>query len=552
MAESNVDLELELLRARTSNSDPLKQVVLEKNKTKYFRDLIRTAAQGVSFGTMDEIEAYVKSKINDSDYTNNLEIIRGQIAKFAEENPKTALAAEIGGSLPTAALGGAGLARVGVKGAMKVGGIEGAAYGFGKGEGDVAERGKSAITSGALSAAGSKAGDIIFPKVTEAAKRLMKEGVRLTPGQRVGGIVGQLEERATSMPIVGDVIESAQQTALGDFNRAAINTSLSVLDEDVGQRASIVMKILGNKKTKVPKNLEGQAAYQFAKDQLDEAYAKVIPKLKADVGGEFEDGLVKIIENNLDLGPDGLKTFQAKLQKILASKVTSKDKILRGEVLKDIDSSLGLEATNFKRSANPQDRNLGDALQDVQNLLRESMKGTNPQASREYKKVQRAFRTLLPVRKATVAAITKEGRFTPAQLLRGSRASDRSRDKIATATGKAPLQEVGSVGEEVIGRTIPDSGSAERAALLIGLNKFRQNPGVVGALGLLGTLGTGAVYQNPLGRSLTTQSLAAPGNISRLGSPAVGAMSTPTVNEQISRRLPPTIEQLRLLEERFR
>lgn len=548
MSDADNLRKLKLLQAEAR----LKALQPQERSDSYITNLVRTAGQGLSFGFGDELEARIRDSIGDGEYQKNLTKIRSEIAKFAEENPKTAIAAEIGGSLPTAALGGAGLARVGVKGAMKVGGIEGAAYGFGKGEGGLKERTESAITSGALSAAGSKAGDIIFPKVTEAAKRLMKEGVRLTPGQRVGGIVGQLEERATSIPVVGDVIESAQQTALGDFNRAAINTSLSELDEDVGQRASIVMKILGNKKTKVPKNLEGQAAYQFAKDQVDEAYSKVIPKLKADVGGDFEDGLVKIIENNLDLGPDGLKTFQAKLQKILASKVTSKDKVLRGEVLKDIDSSLGLEASNFKRSANPQDRNLGEALQDVQNLLRESMKGTNPQASREYKKVQRAFRTLLPVRKATVAAITREGRFTPAQLLRGSRATDRSRDKIATATGKAPLQELGSVGQEVIGRTIPDSGSAERAALMIGLNQLRQNPGAVGALGLLSTLGTGAVYQNPLGRSLVTQSLAAPGNISRLGSPAVGAMSTPTVNEQISRRLPPTIEQLRLLEERFR
>ncbi len=533
MSDADNLRKLKLLQAEAR----LKALQPQEQSDSYITNLVRTAGQGLSFGFGDELEARVRASIGDGEYQKNLTKIRSEISKFAEENPKTAIAAEIGGSLPTAALGGAGLARLGVKGAMKVGGIEGAAYGFGKGEGDLTERGKSAVTSGVLSAGGAKVGDIVFPKVTEAAKRLMKEGVRLTPGQRVGGIVGELEERATSIPIIGDVIESAQQTAMGDFNRAAINTSI---------------RILGKGAKKVPKNLEGQAAYQFAKDQLDEAYTKVIPKLKANVGEDFENGLVKIVENNLDLGQDGLKTFQAKLQKILASKVTSKDKILRGEVLKDIDSSLGLEASNFKRSANPQDRNLGEALQDVQNLLRESMKGTNPQASREYKKVQRAFRTLLPVRKATVAAITREGRFTPAQLLRGSRATDRSRDKIATATGNAPLQELGSVGQEVIGRTIPDSGSAERAALMIGLNQFRQNPGAVGALGLLSTLGAGSVYKNPLGRSLVTQSLAAPGNISRLGSPVVGAMSTPTVNEQISRRLPPTIEQLRLLEERFR
>lgn len=527
--KSSLLLELELLRARSNDVNPLKQVVPEKNKTKYYRDLIRTAAQGLSFGTADEIEAFVRSKVGDRNYSENLEIIRGQVSKFAEENPKLALGAEIAGSLPTALAGGAGLARLGVKGAAKIAGLEGAAYGFGAGEGGFGERAKSAAVGGVVGAGTGKLSDLVFPKVSEAARKLMKEGVRLTPGQRVGGILGNVEERATSVPFIGDVIEAGQQNAMEDFNRAAINTSI---------------RLLGKGAKKVPKRKTGQEAYEFAKDQLDEAYAKVIPKLRANVGTDFEDSLVKIIQDNAaDLGDDGLKKFQAKLSKILASKVTSEDKILRGDVLKTVDSDLGFEATKFLKSSVASERELGAALSDVQTLLRQSMEGTSPQANREYKKVQSAFRTLLPVRKAVVAASTKRGTFTPAQLLRGSKAVDQSRDKIATAIGKAPLQSLATDAQEVIGRTIPDSGTAERGALMLMFNQMKNNPLMAVPAIVAGTGATSLAYGNPVGRSITSGLLQTPRAVGTLGAPALGA-ATATAE--------PTLEQLRLLEERFR
>jgi len=499
-----------------------------KKKNTKIAGMARAVLQGLSFGTADEAEAALRSLMGDETYAENLSDIRSEIKDFAEKNPKTALGLELAGSLPTALAGGAGLARLGVKGAAKIAGLEGAAYAAGSAEGDAVDRAKAAAVGGVVGAGTGKLADAIFPKVGEAARKLMREGVRLTPGQRVGGLTKELEERATSLPFIGDVIEAGQQNAMDDFNRAAINSSI---------------RILGKGSKKVPKGKVGQEAYEFAKDQVDEAYAKVIPKLRANVGSDFEDGLVKIIQENADLGEDGLKKLQAKLSKILASKVTSEDKILRGDVLKTVDSDLGLEATKFLKSSVASERELGSALSSVQTLLRQSMEGTSPQANREYKKVQSAFRTLLPVRKAVVAASTKRGTFTPAQLLRGSKAVDQSRDKIATATGKAPQQSLATDAQEVIGRTIPDSGTAERVMTGLLLNRLRTNPlSTIGGGGAaLGA--TSLAYGNPLGRTLTSGLLQTPRAVGTLGAPALGA-ATATAE--------PTLEQLRLLEERFR
>lgn len=499
-----------------------------KKKNKKISGMARAVLQGLTFGTADEAEAAFRSLMGDETYAENIDQIRGEIKEFAEDNPKTALGLELVGSLPTAFLGGAGLARLGVKGALKVGGIEGAAYAAGSADGDAVDRAQAAAVGGVVGAGVGKLSDLVFPKVGEAARKLMKQGVRLTPGQRVGGLTKELEERATSIPFVGDVIESGQQNAMDDFNRAAINTSI---------------RMLGKGFKKVPKNKTGREAYEFAKEQLDEAYAKAIPNLKANVGSEFENSLVKIIQDNADLGEDGLKKFQLKLNKILAAKVTSEDRILRGDVLKTVDSDLGFEATKFLKSSIASERELGSALSSVQTLLRQSMEGTSPQTNREYKKVQSAFRTLLPVRKAVVAASTKRGTFTPAQLLRGSKAVDQSRDKIATATGKAPLQDLGSDAQEVIGRTIPDSGTAERAMTGLLFNRLRQNPlSTLGGGGLaLGA--TSLAYGNPIGRNLTSGLLQLPRFAGVSSAPAIGA-TTATAQ--------PTLEQLKLLEERFR
>ena len=199
----------------------LKQALLKQAQDKQNKDsepksddkkskiggMARAVLQGLSFGTADEAEAAFRSLMGDETYAENVKEIRNEIKQFAKENPKTAIGLEIAGSLPTAIAGGAGLARLGVKGALKVAGIEGAAYGAGSAEGGVLDRAKSAATTGLTSAALGKAGDAILPNVSRAASDLMKKGVNLTPGQALGGRMRMAEEAAASIPIIGDFIK---------------------------------------------------------------------------------------------------------------------------------------------------------------------------------------------------------------------------------------------------------------------------------------------------------------------------------------------------------
>ena len=104
-------------------------------------------------------------------------------------------------------------------------------------------------------------GDLVLPRASDAAKAMLKSGARLTPGQAVGGSIKKLEEAAVSIPVVGNIIESAQEKRK-DFNRGAMNKALATIGKTV------------------PKRLEGNDAFEFARNEIDKAYADIIPKLK--------------------------------------------------------------------------------------------------------------------------------------------------------------------------------------------------------------------------------------------------------------------------------
>lgn len=492
----------------------------------YGAGLTRAGLQGLSFGFADEIEAFLRK--GDMPYEEKLAQVRQAIDQFSEQNPGTALTAEIVGSLPTALLGGAGLARAGVTGAAKVAGLEGALYGFGSGEGGAAERAKSAAIGGTVGAVTGKASDFLFPKLSKAATELAKKGVRLTPGQRMGGKTKLIEERLTSVPFAGDIISDQQAQAMADFNRAEMNEALKVLD-DAKPRFNSAVSLL-KPKTKVPKNLSGNEAFEFANSVISDAYDEVVPKMSVNLNEAFENDLISIVRKNEGLGPDGLQKFQSKLEAIFGrtGKQGVKGSVSRdigGSTLKSIDSDLGTEIANYSRSPIAAERDLGAAMREVQTLLRDSMESSNPDVMKDYKKAQMAWRSLLPVRRAVANATAKSGEFTPKQLLQASKAVDKSKDRLATAKGQGIQQPFAQKAQEVLGQTVGDMGTADRAALMLMAQQGFQAPLRTLAGGGALTLGAGAMYRNPLGRAAATGLLAAPGALGRQAAPVTGAMT---------------------------
>ena len=281
-----------------------------------------------------------------------------------------------------------------------------------------------------------------------------------------------------------------------------------------------VLKVLGKKKN-MPSGLSGNEAYEFLNDAVSDAYEQVIPKMSVNLDNEFEDGLIKIIRDNAGLGPDGLAKLQAKLETTLG-RAGSRD--VAGQALRIMDADLGSDASNFIRSSTASERDLGSALFSVQKLLRDTMRSQDANAMSEYRRAQAAFREMLPVRSAVSKSSIHGGIFTPSKLLSGSRLADKSKDKITTAKGKGPQQAFGQQAAEVMGSNIPNSGTADRAAMMVLGNEFKNRPLAALSGGLAAGVGTGLVYRTSLGRGITSGLLQAPRAAGTTLAPAAGGL----------------------------
>lgn len=132
----------------------------ERFTPEYFAGLGRSAAQGISFGTADEIEAFVRSLVGEETYKQKRDKIRAGLEKFRSDFPVEAYGTEIAASIPS----GAGLVRTlgkyGVKSALKKAGAGGALYGAGAAE-EMSDVPISATLGGALGVGGEALAPVV-------------------------------------------------------------------------------------------------------------------------------------------------------------------------------------------------------------------------------------------------------------------------------------------------------------------------------------------------------------------------------------------------------
>ena len=120
----------------------------------------RAAAQGLTFGTGDEMEAAIRSMMDQGlSFNDALNQVQGKINQFSEENPNIALGAEIAGAIPTMFMAAPRALQIvsnSPLGATALGAGGGFAYGFAKGEG-LDDRMQKGIEEGVFTALGSGA-----------------------------------------------------------------------------------------------------------------------------------------------------------------------------------------------------------------------------------------------------------------------------------------------------------------------------------------------------------------------------------------------------------
>tara|TARA_Y100001937_G_scaffold114794_1_gene164918 strand:+ start:171 stop:1766 length:1596 start_codon:yes stop_codon:yes gene_type:complete len=494
-----------------------------QNNVSLKEGITRAAGQGLSFGFGDELEALYNSKKNKTSYEEELTKVRGKLKQFREDSPVAAYGTEVAASIPSMVAGGAGLARLGIKGAGKIGAIEGGAYGAGVGE-NAEERAKGAVVSGALGGTTTKLAQKIFPKTTELAKKFLRNDIRLTGPQSVkgSGVLGELaygiESSSTSIPGVGKSIVEAKTRALSDFNKLAMLEAL----EPILSKAQ--RKVIQKQLKQVT---DGNEAYSIVDKFLQDQYGEVVSKIKLTGNQitELDDSIINALlksdltESQRLVVLRSLNNLYFKKQKINPA---TGEKFLSGKDLKNLESELYSLQTKYFKKGEVEDMFFGRTFQDIRDAFKSIASKTNEGVALQ--KVNSAFARMLPIREAVTSANKTQGIFSSAQFLNAIKKTDTSRNKIMTARGKNDMLELAQQGDEIFGQFVPDSGTASR--LIAGASAV--NPALIARL-IAPSFLASALYGG--GRAGSRALLNLPSSLSR-GLPAASGLLSQPVAER--------------------
>jgi len=329
------------------------------------------------------------------------------------------------------------------------------------------QAGMGATIGGALPVVGEGIAKVVRPKVDAAAKWLLDQGVKLTPGQILGGAWQKIEDSLTSVPFLGDSIKSAQRRGIESFDAVVINRSL----EPIGE--------------KLPSGIKGHEAVSYAVDKLGSAYEKLLPKMKGDLyevgnqlalpayaGQAAKPSLAGDLQSIRQLGQNLPEKQRDQLDRILRDEIearfTTQGKA-DGQTIKEIESKLGEMVRRFGKSEDYDVNRLGDAVQAAQKSLRDMVSRVNPGFAEELKKINEGYAHLLRAQTAAARVGAQEGIFTPNQFKSAVREMDPSKRHRAFATGEALDQDLANAAASRLSQTVPDSGTVGRSMVNVGL-----------------------------------------------------------------------------------
>lgn len=302
---------------------------------------------------------------------------------------------------------------------------------------------------------------LLNPKVSPQQELLMKEGVPLTPGMAGGNAANIAEQKLMSLPFIGNAIRQGRERSQAAFNKAALNRALAPIGKQVDDT--------------------GSAGIAQVRTALNNAYDDLLP----DYGVTVDNASAAALKNLDELVQGGLSPTQSNrfnqiMQNSVFGKMTPQGN-MSGRSYKDILSNLGRLGREYGKSADPEQRSLGQALNEAQRILKEAGSKQHPEFASALQKIDEGWRNYSVLRRAmsTVGADPDRG-FTASQLRNAAKAGDSTVGKRAFGEGQAVMQDLANAGKGVVDDLFPNSGTTDR---------FLSGAGGVGA----GGVGIGAM-----------------------------------------------------------
>lgn len=358
---------------------------------------------------------------------------------FAQEAPIGTIAGSAAALAPAAFIPGANT----VAGGATLGALQGALLT----PGNMKERAVSGALGGAGGAIGSGMASAIGSAAPIAANPnaslLAREGVQLTPGQNAGGWLKAIEDKATSIPFVGDIIQGARKRGVEDFNRAAL------------RRATLPGGAV---------NEIGHQGVMDARQALSQAYDQVLAKSSANA---MEPTFIQNMANLRNMVSNLPAKEQRAFDAIIAREFDDGTRVapnglINAENLQAVKRGLDAAVDRFSRSNDAYQAELGQALKQARQEFMDLVSRANPQNAQELAAVNKGWANYSRVRDAAASVANPEGIFTPAQLHHAVKVQDKSKNKRAFSEGTALMQDLSGAGRQAMTSGVPDSGTAGR------------------------------------------------------------------------------------------
>jgi hypothetical protein len=348
-------------------------------------------------------------------------------------------------------------------------------------QGDYAEeKAKQAIVGGlaggAMPALFSGAARMISPKPPKGIEALAEEGIPVTVGQRLGGLAKTIEDRLTSVPGTGHMIEKARGKGYQEFNRAALDRALKPI------------------KKSLPKGLDVHEGLTHTRIALSGAYDDLLSKMTGKIDDKFTSEFNNIAAKAEATLPENLAALFKKRVIYETQKRVSKDGNITGKDLKAIQEGIRNNYEKFSGSQDAFQREMGDMFEETLDAFNRMLSRNNPKYAMDLKRINSGYANFKRVQRAATSVGADEF-ITPAQLHSAIKALDKSKDKRAFSENAALMQDLSRAAKSVLPSKTPSSGTTERTLM--------TNP-ITGGLSMLGTAPLMPLYTGPGGRLAQT------------------------------------------------
>ncbi|MFA6031810.1 MAG: hypothetical protein WC889_02785 [Myxococcota bacterium] len=411
------------------------------------------AGDAATFGTLDNM-------------ADDPAVARAIMQGSREMNPTASLAGTISGGVPTAMLAEAGAAAAGAKlGTSLLSRMVGsprtadALYGAASGAGaaDEGDRLTGGVLGGIAGLGGGIAGRGIARGAGNAATGVRNEsvqylrdrGIPTTVGQTLGGIPKLFEDRLSSVPIIGDLINARRREGIAALRPAAVGEAVEEIPNNLAATVG----------------LPNRDVLEIGRQAVGSAYDTALGGVDLTVDPSYRSDLGAALMRSRSL-PEPLRdVFDSTLTNRVAPMFNGQN--LSGRNLQGAIQGLRKDAGALIKRDEVQSDLFKDRTVDVEEALFNLAERQAPGTPEALQLANSANRRMSIIEDASARALNNEGDFTANQLGQAIKSNaSRFNGTRAMNSGQAPLQHLQEAAQNVLPSSIPDSGTSGRLAMM--------------------------------------------------------------------------------------